>query len=92
LSDTLDGGFWIVAFLVGDRGVEGDGDFGEGERNLEAVPGVEGFGAVVMDLNRDEGGTCDLGEFEGAGLDLVAGATRAVGSDDEVRAVFGCFF
>lgn len=68
----------------GVKGVEDDGDFGEGQGEFKAIPGLEFEGAAVMDASGEDGAAGELGQFDNAGLQFEAGAARAVRGDADV--------
>lgn len=75
----------------GVKGIEDDGDFGERQRQFEAVPGFEFEGAAVMDASGQDGAAGELGQFDNAGLELEAGAARTVRGDADVGSSFELF-
>jgi hypothetical protein len=64
-----------------------DVDAGEGEGELEAIPGGEGEGVLVAELEGLDAVAGELGEFDDAGLELVVGAAGAVRGDGDVMAL-----
>lgn len=75
----------------GVKGVEDDGDFGEGQGEFKAIPGLEFEGAAVMDASGEDGAAGELGQFDNAGLELETGTSRAVRGDADVGSGFELF-
>ena len=63
VESGLDGGV-----VRGDAGGPADGDAGEGLGDEEAIPGAELPGSLGVDVEGFDGGACQFGQLDDAGL------------------------